>query len=259
MRSVAFFSTPRFAQVSKRQVYRHGCYDNPALAYDILAEVAKANVKTAMLALFNQASCEDGVKVIATKAFATGRLELVAFSNFLQIVKADAKRPNAAHPRQGCLVFGAKGTTYRIFLKPGLQFPKEQTIRDTAVAAANSCVVNFWAVQPAKKLKHGNMEHISKVVPVKVLGHTTEVHIPVLRNICPVSVDDELVAMTEEDEEPEEATASSLPSEMPTTRETSEGAPPAKKAKAQPANAREGAGGKTKGKGRNQAKGKAKR
>ena len=140
------------------QVYKHGSYASPAEELDILTDVAKGHVKAAMLAAFKASSEEymilqrqPELTVVSTKEFAqAGDLVLVGFSNTLQVVKCDGKRPMNAQPVDGALKFEHQGCGYNVFMKHGLHFPKLIAVEDTIVTASQSCVVCYWGCEPRR-------------------------------------------------------------------------------------------------------------
>jgi hypothetical protein len=172
--------------------FESGDYPDPALYNDILIDVWKGHIKSALIDAFKKSSeskvvvhKEPSVKVVVGKAFKEEALHLVGLTNNITITS----KPNTS------LCLGECFGSMKAYARSHLQFPVATTASGFARAAVEPFIVAYWACPETLDTSKANCKASLVETSVKIGTVTHKIGIPTISNFKPLSEGDEIVLL----------------------------------------------------------------
>lgn len=185
-------------RVAHEVCFNFGEYPDPCLYNDMLVDVWKGHIKSALIAAFQKSSeskvivhKEPSVKVVAAKSFKEGALHIVGLSNNITI---SSKSNTGLLCLGGCFEHPTQGVM-KAFVRSHLQFPVTMTTTGFARTAVEPFIVAYWACQESQDTSKANCKVTMVESLVKIGATTHKIGIPTITNSKPLDEGDEIVVL----------------------------------------------------------------
>ena len=184
-------------QVMKREVcFNFGEYPDPCLYNDIVVDVWKGHIKSALIEAFRKSSestviiyKEPSVNVLATTCFKEGALHLVGLTNNVII----SNKGNSGMMCLGeCFEHPIQGV-FKAYVRPHLHFPAETSTTGFARTTVEPFLVAYWACTESLDTAKANCKANLVEATVKIGTTTHKIGIPTITNSRPLKEGEEIV------------------------------------------------------------------
>ena len=180
-------------EVKQEECFSWGDYPNPSIYSDLLIDVWKGHIKSALIQAFNKSSEESvaiyKTKVVATKHFKEGSLHLVGLTNNILISNKDNSRSLC------CLgdCFDHPSGMFKAYARPHLVFPAVQAATGFARSTVEPFLAAYWACTESMDISKTNSKATLVEANLKIGTTNHKIGIPTIINIKPLSEGEEIV------------------------------------------------------------------
>ena len=174
---------------------------------DMTISIWKGLAKAALASQFKVSSESNvliqswpNVHAIAGANFAAGKLNIVAITNNVEVVKK-----SSPHTPYDGMQLAEISDTLILVAKPHLTLPKETKDSDRTRAIADVFHASYWAVGKTIDSRIANVVPSSKVVSAKLFGNTYDITVHFYTNERAIDKGEKLVLLTKHEPEPKRA------------------------------------------------------